>query len=141
MNYSITHPKLYGVWCQMLRRCEDPSAQQYKDYGGRGISVCERWHWFGNFLLDMGEPKEGLTLEREDNDGNYEPNNCKWATRSEQQFNKRMHANNKSGLSGVYWMEANQNWQVKFGKTYLGTFSTLLNAAAVRKSAENKRGL
>ena len=73
----------------MLQRCRSPNATDFKYYGGRGIKVCKRWYQYENFLADMGRRPLGLSLERIDNDGNYEPSNCKWATHSEQMKNKR----------------------------------------------------
>ena len=73
----------------MRQRCQDPNRPDYVYYGARGITVCERWQTFDNFLADMGERPEGMTLDRVDNDGPYEPGNCRWATLSQQQKNQR----------------------------------------------------
>lgn len=73
----------------MIQRCTNPNRRDYRWYGARGIKVCERWESFENFLEDMGERPEGLTLDRKDFNGHYELSNCRWATKAEQMANKR----------------------------------------------------
>lgn len=81
--------KTYLAWLNMRRRCENPSAKGYSNYGGRGIKVCERWMKFENFLEDLGPSSDGLSLERLDVDGDYTPSNCAWASIEAQSNNKR----------------------------------------------------
>lgn len=86
---SFSYWKLYCIWKKMRQRCLNPNDSKYHLYGGRGIKVCERWNNFKNFLDDMGDVPKGKTLERKDTNGNYELNNCVWATQKEQQNNRR----------------------------------------------------
>lgn len=87
-THSGTSPT-YKSWHMMKQRCNNPNYNQFKDYGGRGIQVCERWLTFENFLADMGVRPPGMSLDRKEQNGHYEPGNCRWASRSDQQRNRR----------------------------------------------------
>jgi hypothetical protein len=89
-THGMTSSRAYASWKGMRSRCYCPTVREWHNYGGRGIKVCDRWLYsFENFLADMGEPPEGRTLDRVENDGDYEPGNCEWATYEEQLNNTR----------------------------------------------------
>ena len=86
--HGKTGTRTFNIWGKMKQRCTSDKAHNWNRYGGRGIRVCERWNDFSNFLADMGEAPAGMTLDRIDSNGNYEPTNCRWATMLTQSRNR-----------------------------------------------------
>lgn len=88
-SHGMSKTSTYAIWVDMHKRCKNPRATSYPNYGARGISVCDRWNSFENFLEDMGERPDGHSIERIENNGDYEAKNCIWATRVAQNSNTR----------------------------------------------------
>ena len=96
--------RAYVAWASMKQRCTNPRATGFENYGGRGIRYCARWEKFKNFVADMGEPPPNTRLDRINNDGDYKPSNCRWATYTEQQRNQRV--TRKVVIEGVTYIAA-----------------------------------
>lgn len=133
----------YRTWNHMKQRCLNPKNHKYKNYGGRGITVCDRWkNSFTNFLEDMGKRPESMSLDRIDNNGNYKPENCRWADATTQQRNQNPSVKNTSGTRGVSYSNRLNRYRVRIqnrGKEiYLGVFTDLGEAVKARKEAEIK---
>lgn len=101
-GYNNSSHYLYPTWTMMIQRCTNPKNKYFATYGGRGISVCDRWkNSFQMFLCDMGNRPDGMTIDRIDTNGNYEPSNCRWATVVQQANNRRIRSDSKTKISGV----------------------------------------
>jgi len=130
-GYTARKHPLYMTWWNMKSRCYDDKDPSFDNYGGRGITVCDRWLDFEPFALDMGlKPEKDLTLERMDNHKGYSPNNCRWATKTEQCLNRRKFKNNTSGETGI--VKIGDRYHVRYdeqGVRYaLGRFASISEA-------------
>ena len=127
----------YSAWQGMKERCYNTNKKEYKYYGARGIKVCDKWKDdFQAFLADVGKRPSGQhSIDRINNDGNYEPGNVRWATQSEQRLNARS-LNNTSGTKGVYWNKSKAKWEARLAGRHLGTFDNYNDAVKARKDAE-----
>ena len=143
VNFSKKHGlgtnKFYQTWYGMLQRCTNPNHKAYKDYGARGITVCEEWQDVTNFVVwaESTYPNtEGMSLDRIDNAKGYSPDNCRWADRLTQALNRRKMRTNTSGFVGVYWDISKNKWTAKVGSNNklinIGSFKTKEEAAQAR---------
>lgn len=126
-QHGKSYSREYRTWNHMVQRCNNSNEDNYKNYGGRGITVCERWvQSFDNFYADMGDRPQGTSLDRIDVNKGYYTENCRWASRALQNINQRPQKN-KSGYRGIY---ANGlKWTARFRGKYLGNFNTKIEAS------------
>ena len=148
ITHGLKSNRFYNTWYKMLSRCTNPKNSSYKNYGGRGITVCEEWLDVRNFVAwcDLTHPNiEGVTLDRIDNDKGYSPENCRWADASTQNINQRKREDNTSGYVGIYWHIRDKKWCAKIGVNSklvnIGTFPLLENAIEARNNYIIENGL
>ena len=144
---STTHghskTKDYKIYHGMISRCYNQNNVSYENYGGRGVIVCDRWlgsDGFKNFMNDMGACPDGMSIDRVDVNGVYEPVNCRWATGSVQSFNRRISKRNTSGRQNVFWEGRRDRWIVKVTKDYrehyFGGYASFDDAVKAAERAE-----
>ena len=143
-KHGLRHTSIYKVWCGINTRCYNKNVEQYKDYGGRGILICDEWKnplVFCNWAIENGY-KKGLEIDRINNDGNYEPSNCQFITHKENcaTGKKRKPRNNTSGFVGVHLNSEYNKWvaQISIGekRVYIGWFLTINEAVEARIKKE-----
>lgn len=136
---NITHglgtTRLYNIWLKLKDRIYNPKNKNYNDYGGRGITICEEWldvQNFYNWAISNGY-SEGLSIDRIENDGNYEPSNCRWTTKTIQSRNQRIRKDNTSGYKGVSYHKRDEKYRayiyIKSKRIDLGSFLTAVEGA------------
>lgn len=137
------HDYKYKTWSGMKERCHNKNSERYESYGGRGIKVCDEWVnsyiAFRDYILDtLGERPEGHSLDRINNDGNYEPGNLRWASRKQQANNRRMRNNNTSGYVGIHLDKPSNKWQARISvngnRISLGYYKKLHDAVIARNN-------
>lgn len=104
---------------EMVSRCTKPNDPAYANYGGRGITICERWSSFQAFYEDMGSRPKGLSLGRIDNNLGYFPENCRWETREQQNQNTRLRRDNKVAVKGLYWDKTQNIWRARRRRNHI----------------------
>lgn len=145
---AATKHGLYGTpeyrsWAAMHSRCKITNKKDFSSYAGRGIVVCDRWYNVENFVADMGKKRSpDLTIERRDNDKGYDPDNCYWATRKQQNRNTRIREANTTGINGVTFLKRTGKYIARIradvGHHNLGSFETIPQAAEARRQGEIK---
>ena len=138
-KHGLESHRFYPTWNALVQRCTNPKNKKYKNYGGRGITVCEEWLDVRNFIAwcKMTHPNiEDVSLDRIDNDKGYSPENCTWSDKTTQAINQRMQKNNTSGYVGIYWHKRGKKWRASISVNnkliHLGLFPTVQEAVLAR---------
>lgn len=137
VTHKLSNHRLYKTWHSMIDRCCNINNKRYKDYGSRGIVICNEWLSVENFINDMYPSyQEGLTIDRIDNNKGYSKDNCRWINETIQNRNRRViQKNNTSGFRGVYWCKDINKWKAAIGVNskykHLGCFADKIEAAKV----------
>jgi len=146
-SHGRSGTKLWKTWIGINKRCKNRNDKSYLYYGGKGVKICKDWcssnpNGFSNFLRDMGECPEGMTIDRINSEGDYCKTNCKWSTKKEQSFNTKLNKRNKTGKSGVYFLVKTGKYSAHITnnklRINLGTYEKFEDAVKARQDAELK---